>query len=123
MKIFVIEDDGAVRAALSVFLEGEGYAVDAYRDASSFLANAEPGPRDLILLDLGLPDMPGSEVCGELRRRGVHAKVMAISGLKVGPYEAAIRRIGPIAAFRKPLNLPALLADIAAFSAPTRAGA
>ncbi|MEL6322686.1 MAG: response regulator [Pseudomonadota bacterium] len=118
MLIHLIEDDAAVRAALSVFLEEEGYRVAAFPNATSFFSQADPQSNDLIVLDVGLPDMPGPEVCDLLRARGVKAKIMAISGLKVGPYEAAIRRIAPIAAFRKPLNLPDLLASIAQYCAP-----
>lgn len=112
MIIHVIEDDRAVRSALTVFLEEEGYCVFAYEDAGAFLDRAAPRPTDVILLDIGLPDMPGADLHARLRVRGVEAPVLAISGLRAGPYEAAIRRIRPAGAYRKPLDLTALLSGI-----------
>ena len=114
MIVYVIEDDRAVRSALTVFLEEEGYDVCPFGNAASFLAGATPTADDLILLDLGLPDISGTELHALLRKKGVTSQVVAISGLRSGPFEAAVQEIKPIAAFRKPLDLPALLSGMTA---------
>jgi two-component system response regulator RegX3 len=66
--VLVVDDDASYREALSAGLKGEGFAVLLAADARTALyifASAKP---DVVLLDLRLPDQPGSEVCREMRR-------------------------------------------------------
>jgi DNA-binding response OmpR family regulator len=70
-SLLFIEDDDAIRLALSLALEDEGYEVrqapDGREGLESF-ADAEP---DLVLLDLRLPDMSGFDVCRQLRKTSI----------------------------------------------------
>ncbi|MFM7045506.1 MAG: response regulator [Ilumatobacteraceae bacterium] len=69
--LLFIEDDDAIRLALSLALEDEGYAVaQAHNAATGIAAFAEREP-DLVLLDLRLPDMSGFEVCRQLRSSSI----------------------------------------------------
>lgn len=66
-KILIVEDEEDIRALLKLYLVPGGYEVLEAGDAAAALdlfAAAEP---DLILLDLGLPDMDGFAICSELR--------------------------------------------------------
>ena len=65
-RLLVVEDDDAIAAALAEGLEREGFAVDRVRTGSEAIAAP---PADLVLLDLGLPDLEGTEVCRRLRDR------------------------------------------------------
>jgi two-component system, OmpR family, response regulator MprA len=67
MKILVIDDDPAVRASLERALRLEGYEVDAVPDGSSGLEALALRPPDAVVLDLGLPDIDGLEVCKRMR--------------------------------------------------------
>ena len=66
MRVLLVEDDVRVAAALASALRRRGYEVVHCATAADALA-AEPA--DLVLLDLGLPDGDGIDVCRALRRR------------------------------------------------------
>ncbi len=66
MRVLVVEDDDAIAVPLVRGLEREGYAVT--RVARGLDALAHTGA-DVVLLDLGLPDLDGREVCRRLRER------------------------------------------------------
>lgn len=66
MTILIVEDEPDIRAMLGDFLEGEGYAILAAGTGREAIECARQVP-DLILLDAGLPDMDGLEVCRLLR--------------------------------------------------------
>lgn len=65
--VLVIEDDAAVRNLMTMTLDLQGYRVErADRGAVGLMAAASARP-DLVILDLGLPDMDGSDVIRKLR--------------------------------------------------------
>ncbi len=64
--ILIVEDDEAIAAGLVRVLEGQGYSVRRLAQGSGALRAAEP-PVGLVILDLGLPDVDGLEVCRRLR--------------------------------------------------------
>ncbi|MGZ8734039.1 MAG: response regulator transcription factor [Acidimicrobiia bacterium] len=66
MHLLIVEDDDAIAAPLLRGLEREGFTVS--RVASGADAISAPPP-DMVLLDLGLPDIDGFEVCRQLRER------------------------------------------------------
>jgi DNA-binding response OmpR family regulator len=66
-----IEDDDAIRLALSLALEDEGYEVREAEDGKSGLAAFAEREPDLVLLDLRLPDMSGFEVCRNMRATSI----------------------------------------------------
>ena len=66
MTILIAEDEPDIRAMLGDYLTGEGYDVMEAATGREAVVRAGQGP-DLILLDVGLPDMDGLEVCRLLR--------------------------------------------------------
>ncbi len=70
-SLLFIEDDDAIRLALSLALEDEGYSVREAANGADGLASYEKQPVDLVLLDLRLPDMSGFEVCRALRSKSI----------------------------------------------------
>jgi len=70
-SLLFIEDDDAIRLALSLALEDEGYDVREAPDGMSGLAAFEAREADLVLLDLRLPDMSGFDVCRALRAKSI----------------------------------------------------
>ncbi len=67
MRVLLVEDDNRFADALMVALRRHGLGV--HRAVTAAEALAAPGA-DLVLLDLGLPDMDGIEVCRRLRGAG-----------------------------------------------------
>ena len=70
-SLLFIEDDDAIRLALSLALEDEGYSVRQAANGTDGLAAFEEESTDLVLLDLRLPDMSGFEVCRALRLKSI----------------------------------------------------
>ena len=68
-KIVVIEDEPSVQEVVRGYLERDGYVVFTAASGSEGLALAERLRPAMVILDLMLPDMPGEEICGEIRRR------------------------------------------------------
>jgi two-component system response regulator RegX3 len=66
-KVLIVEDEPAVRDALDYSLRGEGFEVDAAPDGEAGLRAAQAGDYDVVILDLMLPKMSGTEVCRRLR--------------------------------------------------------
>jgi DNA-binding response OmpR family regulator len=66
-RLLVVEDDAAIAAPLVRALRREGYEVDAVEQGVDALDRAETTSYDLVLLDLGLPDADGVDVCRRLR--------------------------------------------------------
>ena len=92
-RILIIEDEGSYREALTFMLGKEGFDVAAAADGKSGLAEYDRNGADLVLLDLMLPGMPGTEVCRRLRARGDVAIIMVsardsetdkVVGLEIG---------------------------------------
>jgi len=68
-RILLVEDEIALSDPLSFLLEREGYEVEVAADGPSAIAAFDRAGADLVLLDLMLPGLPGTEVCRELRNR------------------------------------------------------
>jgi DNA-binding response OmpR family regulator len=66
-RILIIEDDATIGRALESTLDSEGHHTGWFQTATAALADAVVHPPALVLLDLGLPDRDGVEVCHELR--------------------------------------------------------
>ena len=66
-RVLVVDDDPGLRRALAINLRAREYEVDVAGDATAALAAAARRPPDVVILDLGLPDMDGTEVIHGLR--------------------------------------------------------
>jgi len=68
-RILIVEDESSLSEPLAFLLGREGYEVTVAADGPAALAEFERQPSDLVLLDLMLPGIPGTEVCRTLRTR------------------------------------------------------
>lgn len=68
-RILIVDDEPSLSEPLAYLLGREGYETAVAEDGPAALAEFERGGADLILLDLMLPGLPGTEVCREIRQR------------------------------------------------------
>lgn len=67
MRILIVDDDPQIRGVLEITLERAGYAVIVARDGAQGARMALRDGPDLVVLDVGLPEMDGLEVCRRIR--------------------------------------------------------
>jgi DNA-binding response OmpR family regulator len=78
-SVLLAEDDPSISDPLARALRREGYEVDVSADGPSTLGRALSGGVDLIVLDLGLPELDGLEVCRRLRSEGRATPVLVLT--------------------------------------------
>jgi DNA-binding response OmpR family regulator len=76
MRVLLVEDDVRVAAAVASGLRKRGYEVDC---AGSIAEALEAAPVDIVLLDLGLPDGDGMDLCRMLRARQPEVGIIAVT--------------------------------------------
>lgn len=80
MKLLLIEDNTSLTKSMTGFLENTWDVVAAHNGEDG-IKLAKSGNYDVIILDLNLPDINGHSVCRTLRRTGVTAPVLVLSGV------------------------------------------
>jgi len=80
-KLLLVDDDAALRKSLAEQLSlHQEFATIEAATAADALQAAKDNLFDLVLLDVGLPDMDGRELCRVMRRNGVKAPVIMLTG-------------------------------------------
>ena len=77
--LLVVEDDDGIALPLVRTLEREGYTVERAATGTAGIERVARGGVDLVLLDLGLPDVDGLDVCRTIRGSGYDAGVMILT--------------------------------------------
>lgn len=92
-RVLVVEDEESYREALAYMLRKEGFDVVEAEDGTQGLAEYDRAGADIVLLDLMMPGLPGTEVCRQLRLRGSVPVIMVtardsevdkVVGLEIG---------------------------------------
>jgi DNA-binding response OmpR family regulator len=113
MRVLVIEDNKRVAAALRGALR-DAYIIDVEHSGKAALSNMNLASYDVILLDLGLPDMTGKAVCEQLRARRVAAPIIIVSGDDAVGSKVNALDIGADDYLTKPFHIDELKARIRA---------
>ena len=110
--ILVIDDDQSLRDTLGVMLEREGFqAVLAEDGRAGFECAITLKPR-LILVDLSMPRLSGTEVCKQLRERGMKTPLIVLSAASAEIDKVQLLNIGADDYVVKPFGVRELLARI-----------
>ena len=109
LRILVIEDAQDIREVFTLLLRAEGADVDSDangREATELVAQQR---FDVVLSDLGLPDIPGDVLIRELRARlGRATRVMVVTGYGE-PFLTRARQAGADVVFTKPIEWSRIL--------------
>src|SRR5437870_8987442 len=111
-RILVIDDETAIREAIRMTLEYEGYKIDEARSGQEGLDKSTKTPYDAILLDIKMPVLDGIEVLENLKEQRVAAPVIMVSGH--GDISTAVEctKRGAFDFLEKPLNRDKLLLTV-----------
>jgi DNA-binding response OmpR family regulator len=114
MRILLVEDDDALRDTLMQALSQAGYGVDPAADGRVADHALATGGYDLVVLDLGLPDMDGTEVLRRMRGRLDRTPVLVLSARDDIAERVHGLKIGADDYLTKPFALPELEARVEA---------
>lgn len=67
-RILIVEDEPNIREVISFALDRAGHAIATARNGVEALQQVRRGPPDLIVLDIGMPEMDGLEACRQIRK-------------------------------------------------------
>jgi len=119
-QVLLVEDNGDAAETLRDVLELEGHQVQVVHSGQDAIDTALAQQPDVVLCDLGLPDLDGFEVARRLRAAGSGSYLVALTGY-VSPTDAErARQAGFDAHLAKPPDLPRLLAVLAGAPAAGR---
>jgi DNA-binding response OmpR family regulator len=118
LRILVVEDDAAIAITLERGLTRAGYHVQSVTSGAGALA---AGDADVILLDLGLPDLDGRSVCAELRKRS-DAIIIVVTARSEESERVGALDLGADDYVVKPFGFAELLARIRANLRRTQPG-
>ena len=113
--ILLVEDDREFRQTLAEQLRlHEEFHIAEAGTGEAAIADAEKTSYNAILLDVGLPDMDGRDVCRVLRRKGIHAPVIMLTGMDSDADTVLGLDAGANDYVTKPFRLGVLLARLRA---------
>jgi two-component system KDP operon response regulator KdpE len=113
ITVLVVDDDPAILRALSINLKARDYHVFGAADGASGLALAAQQRPDVIVLDLGLPDMDGTDVIRGLRG-WTNTPIIVLSAREQEPEKVAALDCGADDYITKPFGMDELLARLRA---------
>jgi two-component system, OmpR family, KDP operon response regulator KdpE len=112
-RVLVVDDDPHILRAIRIHLTTSGYAVSTAQTGRAALRAGAAEPLDLVLLDLGLPDLDGTVVIGELRRWS-SVPIIVLSARSDGVDKITALDTGADDYVTKPFSFPELLARMRA---------
>ncbi len=114
-RLLVVEDDEGIGARLVAALEGQGYRLSWAKTAAEAAREAGAGdPPQLVLLDLGLPDLDGVALCRQLRQTLPRAVIVALTARDTEVDVIVTLEAGADDYIRKPFRFAELLARLRA---------
>jgi two-component system response regulator FixJ len=110
--VFIVDDDAAVRNAVTLLVESSGLRARAYPSAEAFLDDYKLDSQGCLVLDLHMPGMKGVELQQALAVRKIDIPVIVITAYKDDPLAARAKEAGAITVLYKPFKQDVLLRTI-----------
>jgi len=108
-RVYIVDDDEAVRDSLSALLESKAYAVRSFVSAPKFLAAAPSLPVGCLIVDIRMPEMDGLELQQRLIERGLNFPLIVITGHGEVPLAVRAMKAGAVDFIEKPFASEAIL--------------
>jgi FixJ family two-component response regulator len=102
--VFVVDDDAAVREALSSLIRSVDLVVETFGSAAEFLRAKLPDAPSCLVLDVRLPGVSGLDFQGELARSGIHIPVIFVTGHGDIPMTVKAMKAGAVEFLTKPFR-------------------
>jgi DNA-binding response OmpR family regulator len=116
MRILIVEDEANLAAVIQRGLEGQGYQAPLAESGEDAILFVRAEPVDLVLLDIGLPDLDGHAVLAQLRRLRRDLPVIMVTARDDIPSKIGALDQGADDYITKPFNFDELLARIRALT-------
>jgi CheY-like chemotaxis protein len=114
LKVLLVEDSEDIRHLMQVMLERAGHSVEAVEDGPRALEVAAAEEFDLALIDIGLPEMGGVEVCRRMRQLvGSRTRLVAATGYGHSEVREEAKAASFDAYLIKPVGVPELERELA----------
>jgi two-component system, OmpR family, KDP operon response regulator KdpE len=114
IKILAVDDEPPLLRALVLVLSNRGYAVSTAINGATAVSAVAIHPPDLVILDLGLPDIDGLEVITHVRRLQPELPIIVLSARTGSGDKVAALDLGAVDYVTKPFNMDELLARLRA---------
>jgi len=114
LRLLLVEDDDALAEELAEQLGWNGFAVDRVHDGAEAAFAGTSEPYDIIVLDLGLPELPGIEVLKQWRERGLATPVLILTARSTWHEKVEGFRAGADDFLTKPFHFEELLVRLQA---------
>ena len=121
-RILVVEDDADLRRLLAAGLGEEGFAVETVATGAALLQRFGERPADALIVDIGLPDADGRDVCQALRAATVDRPVLFLTARDALPDRLAGFGAGGDDYVTKPFALAEIAARLHALAPALRRG-
>ncbi len=112
-KVFVVDDDDAVRDSLQVLLEAHGITVEAFASTGAFASHYRRPPRGCLILDQHLQVLTGVDFLESPAGKSLGIPVILITGRGNPALEQQARQAGAAEFRQKPVSERVLLATVA----------
>ena len=113
-RVYIVDDDNAVRNALKLLFRTAQLDAEAFSSAGAFLEDADLTQRCCVLLDIRMPGMSGTALHEELLRRGLRLPVIFITGHGDIPMAVNAMKKGACDFIEKPFDDELLLSQVLA---------
>jgi FixJ family two-component response regulator len=110
--VFIVDDDPAIRDALTLMIEQENITVMSFEDAKSFLDTCQPDLFGCVIIDVRMPKMNGMQLQEELTRRNILLPVIFLTGHGDIPMSVRAIKAGAVDFLTKPVTRDKLLSSI-----------
>ena len=111
-RVVVADDEKVVTDLIKLFFENSGFIVTTAFSGREAIAAIDRDSPEVLIIDLGLPDINGFEVIKKVKKEAPDTVVIVITGFCDDASEEKIRKLGVEKYIKKPFGIQELLQDV-----------